>query len=385
MANARRRKKRARRLLATGRPTPIKGDLNLDAQGDIIFPSDIYFSDIDTRSSGTVAIASRILPTTNGFIGGTGAVFGHESPTSWYTQGGRATVTIDDPQTPIQIIGGGTRFVPTNPHRNVNIDMNMDDLIGTQFITEGASSTASIINCHINQELNGLHASGALHAGDNITITSGGFGGTTTASVTGEGITWHSVSATENGFTFGYTQQPSAAEMIKQAAKSHMRSNLLIKTGRTRSIERRLNPAEIKARKTLRDHITERAYRRYLTNGFVMIKGASGLHYQIFANRGHTVIYNKNQRVGEICINTDYACPPTDHVINIKMLIELDEVSIWHGGNLKQFHKDFQIPFQLSKLPQSYRSVSPIIPKTETRILSLVEAHRKAKETHKAA
>ena len=145
------------------------------------------------------------------------------------------------------------------------------------------------------------------------------------------------------------------AAMLKSQIRHMMKNNLLVKMGRSRSVLKAVDPNEVKAQKTLRDHLTEKAFRRYITNGFIMVQGRSGLYYQVFSDRRHTMVYDSNhKKVGEICIRTDYACPPTDHVINIKMMVEFDEVSVWKGGNLKQFSKDFQIPFQLSNNIQSY-------------------------------
>ena len=79
--------------------------------------------------------------------------------------------------------------------------------------------------------------------------------------------------------------------------------------------------------------ISEKEWRRYVTNGFLMVRGASGKWYQIFNNQKHTRVYEKGKLIKEICIHTDQACRNTDHVLNLKMLVEFDENSIWAGGN----------------------------------------------------
>ena len=101
------------------------------------------------------------------------------------------------------------------------------------------------------------------------------------------------------------------------------------------------SPQELKARQALRDLITEKEWRRYAIYGFIMVQGASGWWYQISADRTHTVVREKGERVGEICIVTDKACPPTDHVLTIKALIDLDEQAAWDGANV--YGKELQL------------------------------------------
>ncbi len=103
---------------------------------------------------------------------------------------------------------------------------------------------------------------------------------------------------------------------------------------------------EMKARETLRDILSEAEWRRYCTNGFVMVrgskdfvnpKGAAGpFWYQIFSDQRHTVVFKDGDKVGSLCIHTDGKCPPSDHVINLKLLVEMDEHQIWAGANLRQ-------------------------------------------------
>lgn len=93
-------------------------------------------------------------------------------------------------------------------------------------------------------------------------------------------------------------------------------------------------PAELKAQKTLRDLISEKEWRRYLTNGFIMVRGKSGLHYQLFADQRNIQVWKNNNKTYSICIHTFKGCPPTDHVINCKLLIEFDEKEVWKGGNV---------------------------------------------------
>lgn len=131
-----------------------------------------------------------------------------------------------------------------------------------------------------------------------------------------------------------------------------MKNNLIIKVGRTMRDIKTLDPKEIKARETLRDMISEKDWRRYLTNGFIMVKGQNDFipmdartegarslkgpfWYQIFGDKRVQVFYN-NQNIGELCIHSDQVCPASDHTINMKVLVELDEMAIWKDANFYQ-------------------------------------------------
>lgn len=241
------------------------------------------------------------------------------------------------------------------------IGITTNSLIGQQ----STSGTVAYLRDSVGQVLSATN--GFVTSGVEITCVSDG-----TYNITISGV----------GTSIGFSKK----DMLRDHVRNVMRNNLMVKMGRSRSAVRTTNPNELKAQRTLRDHLTERAFRRYMTNGFIMVQGRSGLYYQIFNDRRHTMVYDKNNRkVGEICINTDSVCPPTDHVINIKTMVELDEISVWKGGNLKQFSEDFQIPFQLSKDVHSYIGqpiANPYVssPFEPEKGLSLVEAYRKAKQ-----
>jgi len=131
-------------------------------------------------------------------------------------------------------------------------------------------------------------------------------------------------------------------DYARKLIQSQIKSNLLIKMGGSRKyIPTKINPAELKARETLRDMITEADWRRYVTNGFIMVKGTSGFWYQVFNMRSARIrVYKDGNHTHNLCIHTDQECPPSDHVINMKVLVELDEASIWKGSNIGSPYKD---------------------------------------------
>jgi len=312
-----------------------------------------------------------------------GAIPGIKIAEPAFTFDPMVNITVEQPQTPIHVIGGRNGFVDDVPGyvssaRKISIDIDASRFIGCQNNTQTHAMLDSAVSSSVNHTI--AQHGVSFMSGDEVTLNvTSGVGtsfsspvtfsgtewatGTGTTAITGGNITvtggdqFITLSGVGTGVTTsGYAY--SSKDSIEQQIKRFMKSNLLIKRGRSRRVESKLSPSEIKARRTLRDLISERAYHRYLTNGFVMIGGQSGLHYQIFSDARHTKLYSSGKYVGEICIHTDKKCPPTDHIINIKMLIELDEIEVWKGGNLRNLQKGFQIPFELSKRIDSYAGLN---------------------------
>lgn len=146
-------------------------------------------------------------------------------------------------------------------------------------------------------------------------------------------VMWYDIEAKEE---FGKIMAQKAIKEIQSRTIDSIKQNLSPEEKRQRHLDRipALSPSELKARSTLRDLISEKAYRRYLINGFIMVKGKSGRYYQIFSDQRHTKVYENEKCINEICIHTNSLCPPTDHVINLKMLVEFDEQEVWDGGNV---------------------------------------------------
>jgi hypothetical protein len=156
-------------------------------------------------------------------------------------------------------------------------------------------------------------------------------------------------------------------DVLRKNVSSFMKANLLIRTER-KSLSRqalplKYTPQEQKARDSLRDMLTEEEWRRYVTNGFIMVRGSSGYWYQIFADNSRLQVYKNNKKTHAICIHTDKTCPPTDHVINMKVLIEIDEASLWANGNITSLDTprislgDFAISAKAKPLVEEYRKL----------------------------
>lgn len=94
--------------------------------------------------------------------------------------------------------------------------------------------------------------------------------------------------------------------------------------------------AEERARQTLRRVIGEERYRRYLRNGFLTVRGKTGLVYQIFAGGNMTQVYDKGRRVEKLCVILRGGFPPTDQLIMRYLLILNDETNFRAYANRYQ-------------------------------------------------
>jgi len=92
------------------------------------------------------------------------------------------------------------------------------------------------------------------------------------------------------------------------------------------------------ALEALREVITEEEYKRYLRTGFLSVRAASGLVYQIRRGRPHIRVWDGNRKVEEICTYIfDKEVPPTDGVLAFKTIVETDEAELRKIGNVYNF------------------------------------------------
>lgn len=92
-------------------------------------------------------------------------------------------------------------------------------------------------------------------------------------------------------------------------------------------------PAEITALQLLRGLVGQDEFRRYLKYGFIMVRGASGLRYQIKRGRHVIDVWNERGRVDGICVYLQGQYPPTDDTITRMLMAERDELELWRRGN----------------------------------------------------
>lgn len=82
---------------------------------------------------------------------------------------------------------------------------------------------------------------------------------------------------------------------------------------------------ETRARETLRRVVGERRYRDFLRSGFVSLKAASGLTYQVFPGGAFTKVYDQGKLVDRLCVVLEGRFPPTDSIIMRYLLLANDE------------------------------------------------------------
>lgn len=91
---------------------------------------------------------------------------------------------------------------------------------------------------------------------------------------------------------------------------------------------------------TLREMITETAFRKYIAYGFILVKSKSDKTYQVFRNKAHTKVWKNGKLIEEVCVRiADCKIPPTDNVIAFKTLIEINENEFRKLGNVYNMAK----------------------------------------------
>lgn len=200
---------------------------------------------------------------------------------------------------------------------------------GTTAVSSGSNIVWSKPVVVVNQEIEP----------NNIYVGTTGGTVTLTGNIIVNDGNWVKIDTDSTGFTYtvagdGITLKPSK-DFLKENIRRQIRSNILSKiSSRHVSLTNKVSPEEIRARETLRDMLSEKEWRRYITNGFVMVKGKSNKWYQIFNDQRFIQVYEKGKNTHSICIHTEGGCPPTDHILNMMLMINLDENNIWISGNV---------------------------------------------------
>lgn len=93
--------------------------------------------------------------------------------------------------------------------------------------------------------------------------------------------------------------------------------------------------SELAALGLLKSLIDAREWRRYLTYGFFMVRGASGLRYQVKRGGKHVHVFSaRGRKLAELCVNPRGSVPPTDHAIMKLMMLGGDEAGFWGRANV---------------------------------------------------
>jgi len=123
----------------------------------------------------------------------------------------------------------------------------------------------------------------------------------------------------------------------KEAAKQKWREQLIVvRPGRGDYPAQfgDITKAEGTALVLLRRMLSDQEWRRYLKYGFIVVRGPTGLRYQIVRGQSHLKVYRRGDKIAELCLAVDGNCPPTDHVITKKIMVECDEMGVWTRANI---------------------------------------------------
>jgi len=122
-----------------------------------------------------------------------------------------------------------------------------------------------------------------------------------------------------------------AKEYIRAQLKSKL--TIIVKS-RARPIQN-IPDNERVAIETLREMITEAEFRKYIKDGFILVRGLSGRIYQIFRDQHHTKVWEKGKLVEEVCVRLKSSkVPPTDNVIAFRTAILCSESEFRKLGNV---------------------------------------------------
>ena len=87
----------------------------------------------------------------------------------------------------------------------------------------------------------------------------------------------------------------------------------------------------------------------------------TGIKFSITAQTSRS--YKDNKMCHTLCIHSDQSVCATDHVINMKLLIELDETQIWQGSNVHNWDNENKKVPKIAKevLKQLEKAKDPIL------------------------
>jgi len=96
----------------------------------------------------------------------------------------------------------------------------------------------------------------------------------------------------------------------------------------------KLPGADLRARLSLRDMISEADYKRFVVRKFVGFQGVRG--YYVIPYFGTVKVRTPDKKLFSICIHSDKDVPKEDHLVNILQLLHIDENLVWSLGNVSE-------------------------------------------------
>jgi hypothetical protein len=141
-----------------------------------------------------------------------------------------------------------------------------------------------------------------------------------------------------NGIYGGAYDTFDVKDMERRRKQEKLKHNLVIMVkSRAENIALQNAPQnELLAIETLREMISEEAFKKYITHGFILVKGSDGCMYQIFRNKAHTRVWRGGKVIEEICvrIRSEMGAPATDNVIAFKTMVEANVEEFKKLGNV---------------------------------------------------
>lgn len=126
-------------------------------------------------------------------------------------------------------------------------------------------------------------------------------------------------------------RQRYARQLVIEDPKNHL-GKVVRAAGVARTWDAVSGP-ELTALELLKGMLPDDEWRRYLTYGFILAQGKSGLTYQIVRGQHHVHVFRRGKRIADLCIYTRDV-PPTDEVITKKVMVEYDELNVWMHANI---------------------------------------------------
>lgn len=128
-------------------------------------------------------------------------------------------------------------------------------------------------------------------------------------------------------------------------------------------------PADIReqrARETLRRVIGDQKYINFIKNGFISVKGRSGLVYQIFTGHGITHVFDQGNLVDRLCVVLNGGFPPTDSLI-MRYLLILNNESQFRKLAIKHSIKHWSDQIQQNS-PVGIKSLTEIFKELKCKV-----------------
>lgn len=152
------------------------------------------------------------------------------------------------------------------------------------------------------------------------------------------------------------TAPKSFVDRMRDILKSRQSPLIIVKRKNTIPQDKR----EVRARQTLRKLLGEKCYNLFLRNGFISVRGKSGLLYQIFPGHKMIAVYNKGQMTEKLCVVLSGDFPPTDSLIMRYLLVLSDEDELRRRANIHAAQAISNARFSQEQINNNLKPLSEI-------------------------